>query len=124
MLIKKLTEGFRIRAAQEDTWHSMSLPGMAMEVYFRDGVIPDPYVGTNEYAVRDFLRNDFIIEGTFAVSEEELVREHVQLVFHGIDTVCDLFLNDKNIGHTSDMHRAYRFESEQKKGKIVCQKCW
>ena len=110
MLTKKIESPFRIRTAADETWHEMTLPGSAMDVYVRDGVLPDPYIGTNEYRVRDFFWNDFVIEGTFNVTAEEAGKEHVQLVFEGIDTIADLYVNGEKIGHVSDMHRTYRFE--------------
>lgn len=113
MIKNKLTVGFRIRTKAESAWHEMTLPGSAMDVYVRDGVIPDPYVGTNEYAVREFFENDFVIEGEFPVSPEQMRKEHLHLVFYGIDTIADLYVNEVWIGHVSDMHRTYRFDVKE-----------
>lgn len=109
MIKRELQDGFRIRVAGEETWYPMSVPGSAMDTFCREGVLPDPYYGTNEYQVREFFRNDFEIRSTFRLSEEEFAKEQVLLIFYGIDTVADIFLNGKKIGHTENMHRIYPF---------------
>lgn len=109
MIRKELNSGFQIRIAGKPEWYSMSVPGSAMDTFCREGVLPDPYYGTNEYEVREFFRNDFEIRGSFRVSREEYEKEQILMIFHGVDTVADIFLNGKKLGHVENMHRVYPF---------------
>ena len=113
MTKRELQDGFQIRVAGEDSWYPMTVPGSAMDTFCREGILPNPYYGTNEYQVREFFRNDFEIRSTFQISEEELEKEQILLIFHGIDTVADIFLNGNKIGHTENMHRIYPFSVKE-----------
>lgn len=39
-----------------------------------------------------------------------LEREYVELVFHGLDTICDIYCNDSLVDSVSNMHTGYRYE--------------
>lgn len=107
---RELKESFEIRVAGTEDWYSMTVPGSAMDTLVKAGVLPDPYYGENEYQVREFFRNDFDIQGHFTVSPEEFKAGHMLLVFNGIDTVADLYLNGHKLGHTENMHRRFTFD--------------
>lgn len=109
MIKRNINENFQISASGEDTWYPMTVPGSAMDTFFREGILPDPYDGMNEYKWTEFFRKDFDIRGGFHLSREEYSREEILLTFYGIDTVADVFLNGKKLGHTENMHRTYEF---------------
>ncbi|MDY3919238.1 MAG: glycoside hydrolase family 2 protein [Candidatus Limivivens sp.] len=100
---------FRIRVSGTSDWYPMTIPGSAMDTFFREGILPDPYDGLNESKWTDFFRHDFDIQGVFEVTPEELACGNLILTFYGIDTVADLFLNGVRLGHTENMHRIWRF---------------
>lgn len=107
MIKRNIDTGFRISISGQDAWYPMTVPGSAMDTFCREGILPDPYYGTNEYKLTEFWKNDFDIRGTFTLSEEELSRDEILLTFYGIDTVADLFLNGEKLGHTENMHRTW-----------------
>ncbi len=37
-------------------------------------------------------------------------RDHAELVFHGLDTICHIYLNGKLLARTKNMHREYVFD--------------
>lgn len=119
MIRRELKEHFQIRIAGEETWYPMTVPGSAMDSFARAEVLPDPYYGTNEKQWTEFFRNDFEIQGIFSASAEECAKEEILLVFYGIDTVADIFLNGTFLGHTENMHRTYTFSVKEwiKKGE-------
>lgn len=110
MTKKKLKDGFFIRVAGSGDWYPMTVPGSALDVFCREGILPDPYYGLNEGQCREFFRNDFEIRGTFSVTKEELAAETLLLTFYGVDTVADIFLNGEKLGHVENMHRTFVFD--------------
>ncbi|HEX3017791.1 MAG TPA: glycoside hydrolase family 2 TIM barrel-domain containing protein [Caproicibacter sp.] len=106
---KLIRDNFRISIAGKNQWYPFSIPGSAMTTYVKQGIIPDPFEGMNEYAVKEFLRNDFEIEGTFEITAKEYRRPHLELVFHSVDTIADIYLNNRKLGHAENMHRTYVF---------------
>lgn len=106
---RNLTDGFSMGLAGEEQRYPCAIPCSAMTVFLREGRIPDPFFGTNEYEVTEFLRNDFVLRGVFSVTEEEWQKEHMDLTFHCVDTIADLYLNGEKVGHMENMHRVYTF---------------
>lgn len=86
------------------------VPGTVMGTCYEMGLIPDPYYRENELAVLPLFNHDFTYEKRFGVTEQMLSHEELFLVFHGIDTLADLYVNSVFLGRTENMHREYRFE--------------
>lgn len=107
MLKRNLKDNFEICVEGSDQWYPMTVPGSAMGTFYRENILPDPYEGMNEYQVREFFRNDFRVRGTFTLTPEEWEQENLLLIFHGIDTAAEIFLNGKSLGRTENMHRRY-----------------
>lgn len=107
MIKRNLDQHFQISIRGQEEWHEMTVPGSAMDSFFRAGVLPDPYYGMNEYKWTEFWKNDFDIRAKFQLSPEEAGREEILLTFYGIDTVADVFLNGVFLGHTENMHRTW-----------------
>lgn len=113
MVRKKLDKNFTIALKTADgavrDKVPMTVPGSAISAYLDAGLMPDPYDRDNEYLWTDFLRNDFVIDGSFDVTAEEMGHSIHHLLFHGIDTVADIFLNGVKLGSVNNMHRSYEF---------------
>ena len=107
MIKRDLKNNFQISISGQDDWYSMTVPGSAMDTFCREGILPDPYYGMNEYKWTEFWRNDFDIRGTFSMSAEEISRDQILLTFYGIDTIADIFFNGEKLGHTENMHRTW-----------------
>ena len=109
MIKRDLKNNFQISISGQDDWYTMTVPGSAMDTFCREGILPDPYYGMNEYKWTEFWRNDFDIRGTFSMSAEEISRDQILLTFYGIDTIADIFLNGEKLGHTENMHRTWGY---------------
>lgn len=109
MQIRSIDKGFQITISGKEEWHPMTVPGSAMDTWYREGLLPDPYYRTNERIWKEFFYNDFDIRGTFTVTKEELKEEQLLLIFYGVDTLADIFLNGVKLGHIENMHRTFEF---------------
>lgn len=112
-MVREIKNDFQISIANEDVWYPFTLPGSAMTTFLKERIIKDPYDGMNEYEVKDFLRHDFDVKGSFLVTKEEYDNEHIDLIFHGIDTIAEIILNGKSIGNVDNMHRIYKFSCKE-----------
>ena len=86
------------------------LPGCNYLDYIANGM-DDPFYGTNENKAKSLGRADYTYERTIDLSEDFLSKDHVKLTADGIDTVCDLFINGKFLGHSENINRTYRFDA-------------
>ena len=86
------------------------VPGSVLAEMLENGMAQEPYWRTNEYQVRELFREDYSYKRSFTVPEEVLEADELCLVFEGIDTIGDIYLNGELLGKVKDMHRTWRFD--------------
>ncbi len=79
-------------------------------VLLENGYIPDPFYGTNELELRHLSENDCDFYTEFSLTEKELAKAHKELVFYGLDTICDITLNGERLDRVMNMHRTYEYD--------------
>lgn len=84
---------------------SMTLPGDVLSALQRAEIVPDPYIGRNEYCVRWVAERDWILSRTFNTSETNLT-----LIVEGVDTCAQISINGSAIAETQNSFRTYRFD--------------
>ena len=70
-------------------------------------LIKDPFIGTNEIEVREYLKKDYTYYKTFSLNNDDLKR-HNYLFFESIDTVASVYINNHLIFDNYDMHERKR----------------
>ncbi|WP_125774624.1 glycoside hydrolase family 2 protein [Antribacter gilvus] len=86
-----------------------TVPGTSHTALLDHGLIPDPYLGTNETALAWMKRATW----RYATTLDEPAPgadERVDLVLEGVDTVATIALAGTELGRTANMHRGYRFD--------------
>ena len=89
---------------------SCQAPCTMYGVLYDHGKIPDPFYGTNERELQYLAEKDCVFESVFSAPPALLTREHIELVFHGLDTICHIYLNGTLLGKVKNMHREYVYE--------------
>ena len=86
---------------------SGQVPGSVYSNFLAQGLIEDPYYRDNETSALELMDNEF----TFTKEFDFITNgKRFSLVCEGIDTLCDLYLNDKLISRVDNMHRTYVFD--------------
>ncbi|WP_294437653.1 glycoside hydrolase family 2 protein [uncultured Victivallis sp.] len=78
------------------------LPGDNATALMEAGIIPDPYVGTNEKLVQWIAERDWIFTGKFSLPEEP-AEKLLYLNFDSIDTCAEILINGKKAGESDNM---------------------
>lgn len=91
-------------------WIEAQVPGTVMGAYYDKGMIPDPFYRDNELQVLPLFDNDFAYEKRFSIAKGQLSNDKLLLVFEGIDTLADVYLNDCLLGSTENMHLRYEYD--------------
>ena len=89
---------------------SCQAPCTMYSVLYDHGKMPDPFYGTNERELQYLAEKDCVFESVFSAPPALLTREHIELVFHGLDTICHIYLNGTLLGKVKNMHREYVYE--------------
>ena len=82
-------------------------PCSMYSVLLENGLIPDPFYGLNELELTKLSDKGCTFETELMLDEATRKREHIELVFLGLDTICDIYLNDKHLAQVKNMHRRY-----------------
>ncbi len=86
-----------------------TVPGCVHTDLLDAGRIADPYLDENETALGWIGRSAW----RYATTVEErppVGDERVELVFDGLDTVCEVVFNGQTLGSPRNMHRTHRFD--------------
>jgi len=84
-----------------------NVPGHLHDDLMRAGVIQDPFYRFGEIGAAWVDECDWAYETTFQVTDP--ASQHACLVFHGLDTVAEISLNDSPLGQTDNMFVPHEF---------------
>ena len=101
------------RRCTEEQQYPATVPGTVCADLLACGLMEDPFYRDNENKTLELLRHDFEYTRTFSVQAEDLCSRKAELVFHGLDTIADVWLNDRKILHADDMHRTWRVDVKE-----------
>ena len=85
------------------------VPGDITVDFYRAGVIADPYYGMNYKSERYLLERDYEYEKVFSAKRMQ-GDERCFLVFDGIDTFAEIYLNGTLLGKTENMFLRYEYD--------------
>ncbi len=97
-----------------------NVPGTVQGDLILQKLVPHPYVGLNEKNIRDLENKSWTYIKEFELDDLP-AEENVELVFEGIDTLSNIYLNGRHLGNTDNMFLEYRFDIKDilKKGKNI-----
>jgi len=93
-------------------WHAAQVPGVVHTDLLRNGLIPEPFDRDNEFRLQWIGLTDWEYQTSFPVDAATLAHAHVDLVFEGLDTFADVYLNGQAILHTNSMFRRWRVSAK------------
>src|SRR5438445_1045993 len=107
-----LLTGWQFREAGKDNWYSASVPGCVHTDLLNNKLIDDPFYRDNEKKLQWIGKTDWEYPTTFNITAEVLARKSVELVFEGLDTYANVFLNDEPLISTANMFRSWRVDAK------------
>ena len=116
--VRPLDSGWRFRAVtnanRDDVkeWHEAQVPGVVQTDLLRDRLIPDPFDQDNEFRLQWIGLADWEYQTTFQMDASEIDHRHIDLVFDGLDTFADVYLNGQAILHADNMFRRWRIPAK------------
>lgn len=114
-----IASGWEVRATGNTqnpdfkTWHSATVPGVVQTDLLNNKLIPDPFYGDNEARLQWIGLTDWEYRTTFQVDPTTLAHEHVDLVFEGLDTYAEVFVNEQSVLKADNMFRSWRVPVKQ-----------
>jgi len=111
-----LDAGWRFRIApvasadhpQAADWMPAVVPGAVQTDLMALKKLPDPYLGDNEAKVQWVGLSDWQYRSDIDLSPQTLARDHVDLVFEGLDTFAEVKINGISVLQADNMFRTWR----------------
>ncbi len=105
--IISLDDDWEFSRAGADKWLPATVPGTVHQDLIRHNLLPDPFYGTNEEKIQWVENEDWEYKTSFSVSAEQLKRDGAQLIFEGLDTYADVYLNGALLLKSDNMFVGY-----------------
>jgi beta-mannosidase len=98
--------------AELTQWHPAQVPGVVQTDLLRNKLIPEPFEQDNETRLQWIGRLNWEYRTTFDVDAATLSRRHVDLVFAGLDTFAEVYLNGQFVLKADNMFRQWRIPAK------------
>lgn len=107
---KSLIQNWYFKTAGANDWKSAVVPGCVHTDLLKHGMIPDPFVGENELDLQWIDKQDWEYKSTISVSKEWLQEDRVELVFEGLDTYAEVYVNGEKVLQADNMFRIWKVD--------------
>ncbi len=104
---------WEFRQANTEAWKPTEIPASVHSALLKNGMIEDPFYRDNEEKLQWIEREDWEFQCTFDVAEDVLARKHVELIFKGLDTYAQVFLNDSLVLEADNMFRTWQVDAKK-----------
>ncbi len=108
VLRSEISNNWMFREASTEQFHPARVPGCVHTDLMRNGLIPDPFFGTNEQELQWIGEKDWIYQTTFDLPADFLKQTNVELMFRGLDTYASVTLNGSPLLSANNMFREWR----------------
>lgn len=89
-------------------WMPAEVPGTVHTDLMADNIIEDPFYRTNERNQQWIDKKDWIYKTSFEMSPSQLNYQQLELVFEGLDTYAEVYLNETLILEADNFFRSWR----------------
>ena len=111
--VKNLHEGWKFRQARLTNWYPATVPGVVHTDLLQNKIIEDPFFRLNERGLQWIDKEDWVYETCFTLAAGMMRKENMELVFEGLDTYADVYLNDECILKADNMFRRWSIPIRQ-----------
>lgn len=105
-----LDNNWQFRQAGTNKWYKATVPGTVHTDLLKNKLIPDPFFANNESKLEWIDKADWEYKTNFTVDREKMSGDGIraQLIFEGLDTYADVYVNDKRVLQADNMFRRWQ----------------
>ncbi len=107
VVIKNLNSGWQFSNSDSAAWYPASVPGCIHTDLMNNHLIGDPYYRTNERDLQWIGKDDWDYKKEFNLPADFISKKNIELVFNGLDTYADVYLNDSLVLSADNMFRVW-----------------
>ncbi len=103
----ELNKNWQFHKTGENKWYKASVPGTVHTDLLANKLIPDPFYRDNESRLQWIDKSNWEYKTLFNVDSKTLSKKEIELVFDGLDTYADVYLNGSLILKADNMFRGW-----------------
>ena len=107
IITQDIQSHWQFRKQGESIWYKATVPGTVHTDLLNNKLIPDPYYRDNESKLQWIDKANWEYKTQFNVDIKTFSQKNIDLVFEGLDTYADVYLNDKLILQADNMFRGW-----------------
>lgn len=108
----ELNEGWEFYFERTSKWYPATVPGNIHTDLFANNLIPDPFAENNADSLAWVSNQIWKYRKSFDISPD-FINRNLELVFEGLDTHAEVFLNDTKLGNANNMFRPWIFKIDK-----------
>lgn len=108
--IEYLSGSWEFHEVGSEEWKNGWVPGCVQLDFLRSADLKDPFHRLNEFQAYALEGKDWVYRKKFRLSAEDIRSQLIRLVFEGIDTYADVYLNGQHLGKTENMFMPYTYD--------------
>lgn len=93
-------------------WMPATVPGVVPTDLLASRLIPDPFYRDNEQKLQWMGLTDWEYRTRLTLTPAQLTHRHLELVFDGLDTFADVYVNDHLMLQADNMFRTWHIEAK------------
>jgi beta-mannosidase len=102
-----LNNDWQFKQEGMNNWYPATVPGSVHMDLLKNNLIPDPFFGTNEKGLQWIGETDWDYKTSFRIPGNLLKKKNIEIIFEGLDTYADVYLNDSLILSADNMFRTW-----------------
>ncbi len=106
----EIKDGWQFSQAGMNQWKPAQVPGTVHTDLLNNQLIPDTFYRTNEKDLQWIDKVNWEYKTFFEIPAEILRSNNIQLIFNGLDTYADVYLNEMPLFSADNMFRIWRVD--------------
>ena len=103
----ELNKKWQFKNQKENKWYIATVPGTVHTDLLANKLIPDPFYRDNESKLQWIDKTDWEYKTVFNVDAKTFPKKNIELIFDGLDTYADVYLNGHLILQADNMFRGW-----------------
>ncbi|WP_422360627.1 beta-mannosidase [Reichenbachiella sp.] len=100
---RNMNAGWQMKQAGTNEWVDAQVPGTNFTALLQAEKIEDPFYGENEDRLQWIEKEDWEYQMSFEITQKDLINDKIELVFDGLDTYADVYINEQLVLQADNM---------------------
>lgn len=110
---EEINQGWQFKSIDDKEWMSAKVPSSVHTDLIMNNKIDDPFYRLNEHDVQWVDKKDWEYKTIFKIASETLSKDKVELLFEGLDTYAEVYVNNNKVLFANNMFREWRIDCKE-----------